>query len=37
LLIAQQIGADLRHPMRLRAGGYDVAQQRLRALDVDLD
>src|SRR5262249_31330325 len=34
-LIAQQIGADLRHPIHLRACGDDVAQQRLRALDVD--
>ena len=34
-LIAQQIGADLRHPMHLRFRGNDVAQQRFRALHVD--
>ena len=33
--IAQQVGADLRHPRQLRAGRDDVAQERLRALDVD--
>ena len=35
LLIAQQIRADLRHPMHLRVGGDDVSQQRFCALHVD--
>ncbi len=34
-LIAQEIGADLRHPVHLRFRGDDVAQQRFSALDVD--
>ena len=34
-LIAQQIGADLRHPMHLRVSGDDVSQQRFCALYVD--
>src|SRR5882757_9325648 len=34
-LIAQQIGADLRDPVHLGAGGDDVAQERFGALDVD--
>ena len=34
-LVAQQVGADLRHPMHLRFGGDNVAQQRFGALDVD--
>ena len=33
--VAQQVGADLRHPVHLRFGGDDVSQQRLGALDVD--
>ena len=33
--VAQQVGADLRHPVDLGAGGDDVAQQRLGALHVD--
>src|SRR6266852_3278468 len=35
LFVAQQIGADLSDPMHLRAGGDNVAQQRLRAFDID--
>src|SRR5208282_3159020 len=34
-LIAQQVGADLRHPVQLRAGGDNIPQQRLGALEVD--
>src|SRR6266849_3740968 len=35
LFVAQQIGADLSDPMHLRVGGDNVAQQRLRAFDID--
>src|ERR1041385_5243480 len=35
LLVAQEVGADLRDPGELRPGGDDVSQERLRALDVD--
>src|SRR5208283_4352999 len=34
-LVAQQVGADLGHPIQLRAGGNDIAQQGLGALEVD--
>ena len=34
-LVAQQVGADLRHPMHLGLGSNNVAQQRLGAFDVD--
>src|SRR6266568_1133563 len=33
--VAQQISADLSDPVYLRVGGDNVAQQRLRALDID--
>src|SRR6202035_2126128 len=35
LLVAQEIGADLRQPVDLGIGGDDVAEQRLGAFDVD--
>src|SRR5207253_4543314 len=34
-LIAQQVGADLSHPMDLGARGNDIAKQRFGAFDVD--
>ncbi len=35
LFILQQVGTNLRDPRQLRIRGNDVAQQRLRALNVD--